>query len=399
METSTIQTTGKRADFTDIFIRCGERAAGYDQEQRFFQEDFEELRDAGYLLMPIPEELGGYGMTMEEVMQQQRQLAYHAAPTALALNMHLYWMGGIADLWRMGHRSLEWVLRKGAAGEVFAAGHAESGNDHPGVWSTTEAVPVDGGYRIRGHKHFGSLTPVWTYMGLHALDRSDPEQPKIVHAFVPRDTPGIEIRGSWDGVLGMRATRSDDTILDDVFVAREYIAEVVPAGFKGMGPMMGTAFLWFLSGVSNIYLGLARQIFDRTVAIASRKKSMALKRRDMIHHPAVQNDIAEIFIELESMAPQIDQLMQEWSNGVDHGPAWPLKFVAAKARITEGAWRIADRALELSGGFGIFPASGMERLFRDARLGRIHPANTYLSREMIGKAMLGIDWDEQPRWG
>jgi len=47
----------------------------------------------------------------------------------------------------------------------------------------------DGGYRLTGHKAFGSLTPVWTYLGMHAMDMSDPSAPKIVHVFMPRDTP------------------------------------------------------------------------------------------------------------------------------------------------------------------------------------------------------------------
>jgi alkylation response protein AidB-like acyl-CoA dehydrogenase len=115
----------------DILARCAERAPIYDRENRFFTEDFEELRQAGYLLMNVPEELGGMGMSLAQVCQEQRRLAYHAAPTALAVNMHLYWTGVAADLWRTGDKSLEWLLRGAVAGEVFAAGHAETGNDLP----------------------------------------------------------------------------------------------------------------------------------------------------------------------------------------------------------------------------------------------------------------------------
>jgi alkylation response protein AidB-like acyl-CoA dehydrogenase len=61
--------------------------------------------------------------------------------------------------------------------------------------------------------------------------------------------------------------------------------------------------------------------------------------------------------------------------------------------------RVVDRALDVSGGFGIFPASGIERLVRDARIGRLHPANGYLTREIVAKAALGLDLDAQPRWG
>ena len=95
----------------DILARCAERAPIYDRENRFFTEDFEELRQAGYLLMNVPEELGGMGMSLAQVCQEQRRLAYHAAPTALAVNMHLYWTGVAADLWRTGDKSLEWLLK------------------------------------------------------------------------------------------------------------------------------------------------------------------------------------------------------------------------------------------------------------------------------------------------
>jgi alkylation response protein AidB-like acyl-CoA dehydrogenase len=46
----------------EIIDRRGQRAAIYDRENRFFSEDFEELRQAGCLLTPIPSELGGLGM-------------------------------------------------------------------------------------------------------------------------------------------------------------------------------------------------------------------------------------------------------------------------------------------------------------------------------------------------
>jgi alkylation response protein AidB-like acyl-CoA dehydrogenase len=73
--------------------------------------------------------------------------------------------------------------------------------------------------------------------------------------------------------------------------------------------------------------------------------------------------------------------------------------VSAKYNAVEAAWRIVDRALDLSGGFGMFKKSELERLFRDCRAGRFHPANALLSHELLGKLTLGINPDEQPRWG
>ena len=76
-------------------------------------------------------------------MREQRRLAYRAPATALAINMHLYWVGVAADLWRIGDTSLEWMLREAMAGEVFAAGHAERGNDLPVLLSTSKAERVE----------------------------------------------------------------------------------------------------------------------------------------------------------------------------------------------------------------------------------------------------------------
>ena len=73
--------------------------------------------------------------------------------------------------------------------------------------------------------------------------------------------------------------------------------------------------------------------------------------------------------------------------------------MAAKYNAVEAAWRVVDRAMDLSGGTGMFKAFELERLFRDARAGRFHPANSALVHEVVGNTTLGIDLGEQPRWG
>lgn len=378
--------------------RFRERAPGYDRDNRFFQEDFDELRQAGYLAIAVPRELGGRGLTFSECMREQRRLAYYAHATALAMNMHLYWVGVAADLWRAGDRSLEWMLRGAVDGEVFAAGHAERGNDIPLFLSTTKAERVAGGYRFTGHKSFGSLTPVWTYLGMHGMDTSDPGAPKIVHAFMPRATEGYSIKETWN-VLGMRATASQDTMLQGAFVPDRYIARVVSAGFAGADLFILAIFAWALTGFANVYYGLAQRTVDLTIDNLKTKTSIGVSSGSLIHHPEVQHAIAEMVIELEGIVPQLDRLADDWTQGVDHGGAWPVKIVAAKYRTVEAAWKVVDTAFDLAGGYGIFAASGMERMFRDARLSRIHPANSALTHEVVAKLTLGINPDAQPRWG
>jgi alkylation response protein AidB-like acyl-CoA dehydrogenase len=398
VEPSTNTGAASHAPLTDDMLkRFLGRAARYDAEESFFAEDFEELRESGYLRVAIPRELGGLGMTLAEVCQLQRRLAYYAPADALAVNMHLYWTGLVADLWRAGDRSLEWLLTAAAEGAVLAAGHAESGNDIPVLLSTTSAERVDGGYRFFGRKSFGSLSPVWTLMGVHGMDTSDPTRPMVIHGFVSRDADGLRVEPTWE-VLGMRATRSEDTILDGVFVPDSRIARRVSAGAAGLDAFVLGVFAWALLGFGNVYYALARRALDLTVENVKRKTSLAMTR-SMAYHAGVQQGVAEMVLELQAVGPHLDRVAADWSNGVDDGTPWPLRIIAAKHHAVEASWRVVDRSLDLAGGFGIFRKGPFERLFRDARLGRMHPANSLLTHELAAKLTLGIDPDEQPRWG
>src|SRR4051812_31283268 len=94
----------------EMLMRFHERAPIYDRENRFFDEDFAEIIEAGYLAVAVPQVLGGMGMNLAEVCRQQRRLAYYAPATALAINMHHYWVGTAADLWRSGWRASPWAV-------------------------------------------------------------------------------------------------------------------------------------------------------------------------------------------------------------------------------------------------------------------------------------------------
>ena len=213
--------------------------------------------------------------------------------------------------------------------------------------------------------------------------------------FMPRDTAGYRIVETWD-TMGMRATRSDDTVLEGVFVPDRYIARMLPPG--GADTFILGMFAWALIGFANIYCGVAQRAIELGIQAVKGKASLALSR-SMAYHPEIQHAAAEMMLEFEPIVPHLDRLAQDWSNGVDHGAAWVAKIFAAKHHAVEASWQVVDLALDVAGGFGVFRRAGLERLFRDARLGRIHPANSMLTHEIVAKTLLGISPDETPRWG
>jgi alkylation response protein AidB-like acyl-CoA dehydrogenase len=312
--------------------------------------------------------------------------------------MHILATGIAADLYRQGDNSQRWLLEEVARGEVIGYGHAESGNDLEVLYAAGKAERVDGGYRFTGRKNFGSLTPVWTRLCIYGVDTSDPNAPQIVHAFLPRDTPGYHIEETWD-TLGMRATRSDDTVLEGAFVPDKYIVRVRPPGFAGADAFILTMFAWAEPTFANIYLGIAERARDLVLARVKQKTSVAGMTRSMAYHPEVQHRVAEIVLEIEKMLPHVERIAEEWSNGVDHGALWPAKLVAVKHHCVESAFRVVDLAMDVVGGRGMFKGDELERLYRDVRCGRFHPANSMVVHEVIGKSALGVLGEEGLRWG
>lgn len=135
----------------DLLDRIRERAPIHDRENTFPQQDLEELRDAGYLSILVPTERGGAGLGLAEAAILQQRLAGAAPATALAINMHLVWTGVAKVFSDRGVPGLEFVQDGAVAGEVFAFGISEGGNDLVLFGSDTDAVPDgDGAMRSPG---------------------------------------------------------------------------------------------------------------------------------------------------------------------------------------------------------------------------------------------------------
>ena len=212
--TITPDTPYTRARSTEIDVERLEsfraRAPELDRTNSYFHEDLADLRTIGYPAAVVPAQLGGWGLDLAEAAASQRRLARYAPATALALTMHTYWVGIALEFEKAGDSSLRWIHQAAVAGEIIAAGHAETGNDIPVLLSTCVAERVDGGYRLTGRKQFGSNGPEWRWLGAHAFLADAPGGPHVVHAFVDRHAPGVTVVPTWD-TLGMRPTQSHDT--------------------------------------------------------------------------------------------------------------------------------------------------------------------------------------------
>jgi alkylation response protein AidB-like acyl-CoA dehydrogenase len=375
-----VELAGRLAD------EFAERAAEHDRDGSFPFENYERMREEGYLGLTVPEELGGMGAGLYDLIVAQERLAAGDGSTALAVNMHVSPIGQLASLWRAsGDERLADVLRRAADGRlVYASMSAEPG-DPILMSSTTAARPVDGGYRVTGKKIFGTESAVCTEFSTRALV-DDPEHGQTVIFFrLPREIDGMTVKETWD-VMGMRATQSNDFALDNVFVPEEDVFHRYPANHFD-GTMLKTVWGWAMPTFGAVYLGIGAG----AMAFAG-ELALKMKKED---NPEVQHLFAEMEILLESARAVLYRHAHEMETGalysdlpVQEGMA---KAVLTKYVATNNACGIVDRALHVVGGAGYFRRLPLERMYRDVRAGPIMPYTNLEAHDLFGRTSLGIE--------
>jgi alkylation response protein AidB-like acyl-CoA dehydrogenase len=370
----------------DLLERIRERAVVHDRENTFPQQDLDELRDAGYLSILVPAELGGAGLGLEQATLLQQRLATASPSTALAINMHLVWTGVAKVFSDRGVPGMELVQRGAAAGEIFAFGISEGGNDLVLFGSDTDAVPQpDGGYAFTGTKIFTSLAPVWTKLGLHGLDTTSADAPKLVFAFIER-TDAVVTSDDWD-TLGMRGTQSRTTRLTGAVASADHVVRRIDPG-PNPDPIVFGIFSVFELLLASVYTGIARRALELAVAAAQSrrsKKTGATYSQD----PDIRWRIAGMALAYDALPPQIAALARDVDTRADHGPSWFTLLSGVKHRAVVMAKQVVDEAMLVGGGGSYFTSNELSRLYRDVLAGMFHPSDPESAHSTAASAWLG----------
>ncbi|GAA4287205.1 acyl-CoA dehydrogenase family protein [Georgenia daeguensis] len=372
----------------DLLQRIHGRAARYDAENVFPQEDLDDLVAAGYLTAMVPEAMGGAGLSLEEMTREQMRLAAAAPATALAVNMHQVWVGVARSVHARGDDSCDFVLREAAAGEIFAFGVSEAGNDLVLFGSVCEARPDgEGGYSFHGTKIFTSMAPVWTRLGTFASDTTGEDLPHNVWGFVTRDGGGVETVGEWD-VMGMRASQSFATRLDGAHAPADRIVRRIPPG-PTADPFIFGIFANFEILLASVYTGLARRAIELAVETVRSRRSLKNQNAPYSNDPDIRWRIADAAMQLDGIYPQIALIARDVDEQVDRGPLWMPQLSAVKSRATEVALDVVTKAVRVSGGSSYSNNKELSRLYRDVVAGLFHPSDDESVHGAWANALLG----------
>jgi alkylation response protein AidB-like acyl-CoA dehydrogenase len=298
--------------------RLRARGRGPAADPALLAADVRLLREAGYLTIAAPAAFGGAALTLPQVACAQRRLAYHAPAAARAVNAHHAWVGAAADAHASGDTSVDWLLTQAAEGRLFAG-------------------PASAADRLLG----APPTPAgWDWLGVRAVDHSEPMRPRIVHAFIGRSEPGRLARIMAPGAP------------DDPFIAG--------------------VFGWGLPLDGELCYAIARRAFDiateraRRRAAAGRDKGTrwAGDGRDGTSGgggrggPGVQWLLADAAIRLESIRDQLDVVLHGWRERaraggavrtLDPGGQWLIRLFTVRHLAVTGARRVAELSAQVDG--------------------------------------------------
>jgi alkylation response protein AidB-like acyl-CoA dehydrogenase len=375
-----------------------ERASVHDREASYPFESIESLKRVNYFAAPIPEHLGGLGVTsVHDVLVASSRLARGDASVAIGVNMHLVALLGMVRRWQTAvaagnerraaafARSLQDVARDGT---VMAAAISERSQDL--TRPATTALRTESGWLVDGTKSFCTMSPAADLFYTAVTFSDDARTDRYGYAFVPAGAPGVVVHDDWDA-MGMRASGSHSVS----FTRVELPAEALRGGFPVGDPIPYmernlTAGLFHASGslgiaesADAVAMRLTARLGD---AVDSRTRMLAAENAIALGGCRATFDRAATLIDDHYSAQPTDEATSAELTALF------TETQATKAFLNEVATRIVDRALALSGGAGYLSGSILARAYRDVRAGAfMHPLGANRAYELIGQVALGLE--------
>jgi len=381
-QTETLSSVDKFLNVaSQIRTQIASKAATHDEEASFPFENFQVIRDKGFHKLTVPQEYGGLGFDIEQLVAIQQEIAKGDASTALVLGMHLSLIGRQAESRDWEESFFEFICReiveKGAIINS-AATEPQMGSPSRGGLPQTRAYKKNDGWVLSGRKSFVTGAPILDYfIVLAAIDD------RRASFLVPRGSDGLSIEETWN-TLGMRASGSHDLLLEEVFVPDEFL--IIP---KESQVPANSGRVWSALTLSAIYLGIAKAAQEFIVDFCKNRIPSALgKPIAELEH--VQHALGEIAADIRIAETILETTAKRWTQNIQIRDKISGDVALTKYTCTNCAVKVTDKAMRIAGGSALSKKLPLERYFRDARAGLYNPPADHETLRMLGMESLGL---------
>ncbi len=350
-----------------------------EETNRIPEEILKEAAQLGIFGVGIPEEYGGQGggHLMTALMMEEIARAVPSLSVTIGVN-HLFAVPVM--LFGSEEQKKKYIppIARGEARGAHANTEPSGGSDVAGI--QTRARKENGHYIISGRKVFISGAADADYLVVSART-SPPKEDKrwwgLSVFIVEKDTPGLKI-GQQFKVLGMRGEQPYEVILEEVKVPEENLVGPENEGFK----VIVSTYDYTRIGIAAQAVGIAQAGFEKALNYSLQRE---LFGQQLIQFEMIIEKIADMYMKLEAA-----RLLTYWAATLaDRGKReFVVAASLAKAFATEAAEWIARQAIQIHGGYGVDPETGVERYLRDAIITTIYEGTNEIQRLTIVRQLV-----------
>ena len=361
-------------EFADAEIRP--HVMEWDEAQRFPREVFRKLGELGFLGTIFPEKYGGAGLSYMDYIGVIEEIAAVcgsvglslAAHTSLGTN-HIYQFGTEAQRQKYVPRlaSGEWLAAWGLT-------EAEAGSDSGGTKST--AVRDGESWVLNGSKNFTTNASVGNVAVLMAVTDRSAGRHGISAFIVELDNPGIRV-GKKENKLGMRASDTCTLVMEDCRIPAENLLGSPGSGFVDSMKILDGGRI----SIAALSLGMARGAWQASVKYAKERRQFG---KPIAEFEAIQFYLAEMATEIDAAR----LLTERAAQARDRGEETTRMSAQAKLYASEMAVKVADRAVQIHGGYGYIKDFPVEKFYRDAKLCTIGEGTSEIQKLVIARSLL-----------
>ena len=349
--------------------------AQIDREHRIPDDLLDLIRDMGLFAYAIPAEHGGLGLSKWAEVRMIFEFC-RAAPAYRSYVGTTNGVGGKSIVLDGTEAQKRRYLPAIAAGELivsFCLTEPDSGSDAKSL-STTARRDGDG-YVLNGSKRFISNAPIAGLFTVMARTNPNDKSAAGVSAFlVEAGTPGLHVDPPLEKMGQLGAPTADVDFNDCRVPSTALLGDTEGQGFITAMKVLDDARIH----MGAVCVGLSCRLLEEMTAYALARRQFGQPIADF---QLIQAMIADS--EAEYMAARA--MVEQTARQMDTGENVTKAAAACKYFASETVWRIADRAVQVHGGYGYMRETAVERLFCDARLLRIFEGTSQIMQLVIAR--------------
>lgn len=356
--------------------RLAPHVRAMDEAGVFRKELLEELFSLGLMSIDVLEEYGGQGGTFFQAILAIEELAKIDPSASVIVDVHNTLFNNAIQTWGTTEQRRS-ILPRAAKNALASYALSEAGSGSDAFALTTHAVEDGDAYRLMGRKLWITNASEATFFLIFATVDPAAGYKGITAFLIERDTPGFSV-GKKEDKLGIRASSTCELILENCRVPK---SNVVGEAGKGYKVAMDTLNVGRI-GIGAQMLGLASGALEHAVKYARDRRQFG---KPIAEFQGVQFELAEMAVDVEAAR----LFVYNAARLKDAGLPFQSEAAMAKYFASQIAERTASRAVEIFGGVGFTKDFPVEKLYRDAKIGRIYEGTSNMQRMTIAKQLLG----------